>query len=114
LGQGAEVALLLLRGARKQQEVHVSLVGSRAVEGERPEKALSRLLEEGAQIQEAEAEPAPLLGEVGEKEARGPGLLPQRSQDLRSDLLLGEGALKGKDLGLHEEAEPPPEDLRLF
>jgi len=64
LGQRAQVGLELLGVACDQQRVHVPLVGRHRVQAERGEAADAALLRDERHAEHADAEAAPLLGQV--------------------------------------------------
>ena len=65
LGERTQVALLLLGGGDRLEQVHVALVGRGDVQGERAEQRPARLLEDDGPAAHVEPVPAVLAGTCG-------------------------------------------------
>src|SRR5690606_9127568 len=75
--QGSEVLLLLLGGGDLGEHVDVALVGGGAVEGQRPQQAGARLLQQDRGLVQPETAAAPLRGRLGCEDPPSAGLLLQ-------------------------------------
>jgi hypothetical protein len=118
LAEGLQVVLLLLLGCPVEEGVHVALVGGLAVEHPGAQAGLGRLRLDHGQLDVAEPHAAPLLGHVGEPDARLLRLGPHADQD--ADVVLAADVLDGPDLSLarlddllHEGADPGADVLDL-
>ena len=101
----SQVTGLLLVGRDLRQQVHVALVGRRAVERERAEQAVAGLLEDDALLEQVQREPAVLLRDLrGEKAGVG-GLLLQLCAQLRARLAESELSLGGDGDVAHEGSD---------